>query len=248
MAEQPDFAFVTNLDPKGQRTRAGIRPNRHESDNGDFVAYAPSSSDTFPSDVSSSDQLLAASDKQVVARFWSHVDRRGAVHPLLGTRCWWWTANVVGRGHKTHPLNSRHGQFTYRVNGRPQRHIYAHRFAWIMAHGLIPIGLQVLHQCDCPPCVNVQHLFLGTQADNMKDAASKQRFTVPRTCVLSLFDRLQIFHAPPYHGICVDLARQYGVTKTAISNIRRGRFLGSGLWLGTKAPSERMRMAKAELR
>jgi hypothetical protein len=117
----------------------------------------------------------------------------------------------------------------------------------MLAHGPIPPGLQVLHRCDIPPCVNAAHLFLGTQADNIKDAAAKQRLTVPRTCTLSLFDRLEIFHMPPYRGMGVDLAARYGVTKAAISLIRGGRFIGSGLWLGTKAPTERMRMAKASL-
>lgn len=52
----------------------------------------------------------------------------------------------------------------------------AHRVAWEKAHGPIPDGLQVLHRCDNPPCVNVDHLFLGTRFDNMQDAAAKGRF------------------------------------------------------------------------
>jgi len=145
-----------------------------------------------------------------------------------------WTANVVGRGHKTHPTNSRHGQFTYRLNGALQVHVYAHRFAWGIAHGPIPDGLNVLHHCDVPPCVNSAHHFLGTQSDNLKDAAQKNRFTVPRTRTLSLLERMSIYQTPNYRGVCVDLARQYGVTKSAITIIRHGRFIGSGVWAGTK--------------
>src|SRR6185437_15023961 len=53
--------------------------------------------------------------------------------------------------------------------------ITAHRYAWIRRHGPIPPGLCVLHRCDNPPCVNVEHLFIGTQTDNMADMKRKSR-------------------------------------------------------------------------
>lgn len=52
---------------------------------------------------------------------------------------------------------------------------YVHRIAWTMVNGPIPDGLNVLHHCDNPPCYNVDHLFLGTQADNMIDMVTKGR-------------------------------------------------------------------------
>jgi hypothetical protein len=52
---------------------------------------------------------------------------------------------------------------------------YAHRVAWIKRYGYVPEGMHVLHRCDNPPCINIEHLFLGTQADNMKDMAGKGR-------------------------------------------------------------------------
>lgn len=53
--------------------------------------------------------------------------------------------------------------------------VYIHRLAWEVAHGPVPDGLCVLHHCDVPSCVNTDHLFLGTHADNGADKARKWR-------------------------------------------------------------------------
>lgn len=57
-------------------------------------------------------------------------------------------------------------------NGKSVR---AHRAAWIEAHGPIPEGLVVMHKCDNPACINIDHLMLGTQADNISDCIEKDR-------------------------------------------------------------------------
>lgn len=51
----------------------------------------------------------------------------------------------------------------------------AHRVSWEMENGPIPDGLQVCHHCDNPPCVNPEHLFLGTQKNNLDDRNRKGR-------------------------------------------------------------------------
>ncbi len=51
----------------------------------------------------------------------------------------------------------------------------AHRYAWELWIGAIPEGINVLHRCDNRPCCNPQHLFLGTQKENMQDMHTKGR-------------------------------------------------------------------------
>lgn len=56
----------------------------------------------------------------------------------------------------------------------------AHREAWRENFGQIPEGMNVLHRCDNPPCVNPNHLFLGTHADNVADRDRKGRGNQPK--------------------------------------------------------------------
>jgi hypothetical protein len=90
-------------------------------------------------------------------RFWTKVNKNGP------NGCWIWTAAVDGGGYGNFALHK--GRF-----------VKAHRLAYEMMVGQIPEGMNVLHRCDTPRCVNPSHLFLGTQADNMADMVSKNRF------------------------------------------------------------------------
>lgn len=67
-----------------------------------------------------------------------------------------------------------YGKISRRREGK-LRWFRAHRLAYEEAHGPIPEGLVVMHACDNPPCINVEHLSLGTRADNVRDMVSKGR-------------------------------------------------------------------------
>lgn len=78
-----------------------------------------------------------------------------------GNECWLWQAAVIHNGY---------GQFTYKYKG-----IKAHRFSYELYKGEIPKGMLVCHSCDVRNCVNPDHLWLGTQKDNIQDMFKKGR-------------------------------------------------------------------------
>lgn len=84
----------------------------------------------------------------------------------------------------------------------------AHVVAYELTYGPIPSGLCVCHTCDVRPCVRPDHLFLGTDADNIQDAVRKDRFTPAK---LTLADVQAIREAAASGTSQASLARQFSV-------------------------------------
>ena len=91
-------------------------------------------------------------------RFWNKVDKSAGEGS-----CWNWIA-----------YKKRDGYGWFGVHRKEL--ILAHRYSWVLSHGAIPAGMNVLHKCDNPACVNPNHLWLGTLADNNKDMCRKGRY------------------------------------------------------------------------
>lgn len=138
-------------------------------------------------------------------RFWAKVRKTEA--------CWYWTASKNTSGY---------GQFNT-GNGRIWR---THRISWIMERGQINPNSHVLHRCDNPACVNPNHLFLGSQKDNILDCIHKGRSPIlgkkgdkHPTHRLSPED---IGYIRNSSDLQETLARRFGVHQPQISRIKSG--------------------------
>lgn len=141
-----------------------------------------------------SDPILAFNDRYI---------------PEPNSGCWLWIGSLSTSGY---------GRMTI-----GQRQIQAHRFSFEAHNGNIPDGLEVLHKCDNPMCVNPDHLRAGTHKDNMRDMYAKGRGgkkLTPEHVEKILLDK---------RG-STTLARQFGVTKRIIQLIRRGELHNRKEW------------------
>lgn len=96
---------------------------------------------------------------------------------------------------------------------------YAHRISFRLFREEIPNGLNVLHTCDNPPCVNPNHLFLGTQKDNGSDCRIKGRTSRGSGRPLSKLSEDQVIKIRNLHSEGarqIDLVKKFRVSKTTI--------------------------------
>lgn len=127
------------------------------------------------------------------------------------TGCWEWFAS------------KRHGYGQINVEGTP---LAAHRVSYEVHRGPIPDGLHVCHHCDNPACINPEHLFLGTNDDNMADRDAKGRGIIFRgeghgSSKLTEADVRAIRAAK---GVSQrKLAEVYGVSGKQICMVRNGK-------------------------
>jgi hypothetical protein len=112
--------------------------------------------------------------------------------------------------------------------GNNKRAMGAHRFIWKQCFGEIPEGMFVCHKCDNPKCINPEHLFLGTQKDNMKDMAKKGRSMwgekhrsakLKKEQVIEIKNKLKNYK----YGLVHKIAKEYGISDREISSIKNNK-------------------------
>jgi len=141
--------------------------------------------------------VLNATDSQ---RFWNKV--------YVTANCWLW----IGARHEF-------GYGWFELNGKAQT---AHTIAFAECYGPIPTGMNVCHECDNPPCVRPNHLFLGTQQDNLSDMREKNRHQKGETnghaklTEQDIETIRQMYSQGTFQRV---IAAQYGVHQVTISKI-----------------------------
>lgn len=141
----------------------------------------------------------------VEERIFAQVERRGAC--LCFTGC-----NIGGYG---------------RIRHDGKNHC-VHRIVWSLAHGEIPPGKVIMHTCDNPACIEITHLQVGTQADNIADMTNKGRRVSARgrdqgSAKLCEHDIPIIRHWLKEGYAPYKIANSFGVTEGLIRHIRAGR-------------------------
>ena len=125
--------------------------------------------------------------------------------PVPFSGCWIWFAS-------THPEG--YGRFA--MNGKTQK---AHRAAYEIYKGFIPEGYCVCHTCDNPACVNPNHLFLGTVAENNADKTKKGRSAKKLNSEMVRVIKSQLSGGASLNS----LARLFKVTRAMIVQIKYNR-------------------------
>lgn len=144
------------------------------------------------------------STELIVSRFWEKVNKSK-------DGCWEWQASIDTKG------------YGYCWNGK--KVVRAHRFSWELHFGPIPNCIQVLHSCDNPPCINPEHLFLGTNLDNVKDKCKKERQKKGEKhpfAILKDEQVIEIRRRDESGESLANISKEFNVTKKSISQVARG--------------------------
>jgi hypothetical protein len=142
------------------------------------------------------------------------------------TGCWNWTGcvNPKGYGVMTVPSVTASPMYDQMIKDGARRPQIVSRIAWAHWRGSIEKGLMVCHSCDNPLCFNPDHLFLGTQTDNMRDMNEKGRNRQPKGehhRSSKLTDE-QVREIRASTETDAELARRYSLHATTIAKARRG--------------------------
>lgn len=127
--------------------------------------------------------------------------------------CWLW------HGAKT---KTKYG-FMWCFRNGVRRTVFAHRIAYALKHGMVPGDKMVCHKCDVKLCVNPDHLFLGTAADNNRDCIAKGRDGIPLTLTWDQVSEIRDEFARNPNFNRTEMGKKYGVTRYTIMHIISGK-------------------------
>jgi len=137
------------------------------------------------------------------------IERHSCPEPNSG--CWLWLGHVNGSSY------GRLGR------GRCERQV--HRLSYRAYIAPIPSGMNVLHKCDVPSCVNPDHLFLGSLSDNMQDCLRKGRYVALRgeASIRAKLTYGAVEKIRQSHATVTELAKRFGVSRRAIQFVKDGK-------------------------
>jgi HNH endonuclease len=160
-------------------------------------------------------QLFSESEVAILSE---RLSKRSQFDPSTGCLIWNGSRNSKGYG-------------SLRFGPVPGVLWKAHRLSWVLHKWPIPQDLQVLHRCDNPPCLNHEHLFLGTNDDNRIDSVIKGRTNrhLPWACgersasAKLTWPQVRTIRARAAAGDSdIVIASEFGVSPGNINFIRRG--------------------------
>lgn len=135
---------------------------------------------------------------KTISRFWSMVNKTES--------CWLWTGGKMPNGYANFHIERNK---SWRV----------HRFSYWLANGEIPPGKGVLHKCDVRHCVNPDHLFIGSQKDNLQDCKSKGRTTTGTRNAMARLDNESVLKIRSAVGSQRQIANMFNVHQSTVSNV-----------------------------
>lgn len=141
--------------------------------------------------------------------FWGRVNKNGATMPHMKSQCWEWIGRISSYGY---------GQL-YSV--MEDRYVPAHRVSYILNIGTISANMCICHACDNRKCVNPDHLWMGTNADNVRDREAKGRGKRGRQ-KLTEMEVLEIRFKWLSGLTCKEIGAQYNVDKGTVQSACSG--------------------------
>lgn len=172
-------------------------------------------------------QICNTKSKKRITAIFKRLER----FQIIKDGCWEWSGNTDGKGYGT--LSNRNGR-----GFSPEK---AHRVSYEKHYGKIPNGMNVCHSCDNPECTNPEHLWIGTQKENMKDCGAKGRiseisknnltFNHERALTKQQVDEIKNIKFVAQNGRGqgrkkIDVAKEYGVCVDLIKMVAKGIYYG----------------------